>query len=403
MVLKQTPPSLISLVLTTALGALSLSVLLPTFPELGKHFEVNKQTVQMVVSIYLIATAFIQPLIGPLSDYFGRRPTLLVCIAIFVAGSLIALTANSFFVLLVGRVVQAFSIAGLVTARAVVRDIHAPERAASQMGYITMGMAMVPMVGPFIGGLLTERWGWQSPFTVLVGFGLCVIILAWIDYGETRKSAASSLSQQFKSYPQLVRSRRFWAYTGVAAFSSGAFFSILGGGPYVANEYLGIAPSEFGAWFGMLAIGYFFGNMFSGLMSEKLGMSSMMLLGNLVMIIAITVAIGFISFGFRDPLAFFLPLAFIGLGNGISLPSANAGIVSVRPNLAGAASGLGGSSMTVGGALLSVLSVYVLPEGSNPLSMLWVMLATGLAAVMCTIFVIILNRIDPLVAAREAA
>jgi DHA1 family bicyclomycin/chloramphenicol resistance-like MFS transporter len=252
-----------------------------------------------------------------------------------------------------------------------------PDEAASMIGYVTMGMSMVPMVAPMLGGFLDEALGWQAVFAFTFLFGLGVLALIWADLGETNQAPSASFAAQFRAYPQLFRSRRFWGYAATAAFASGAFFAFLGGGPWVAAEVLGMSPSALGFHFGFIAVGYMIGNFLSGRYAGRVGLNRMMLLGGLVATLGLMLGVGLFALGITTPLSFFGSVLFVGLGNGLLLPSANAGIVSVRPQLAGSASGLGGALMIGGGAALSAIAGALLGPGTGAWPLLWVMLASS--------------------------
>src|SRR5690606_16196651 len=145
---------------------------------------------------------------------------------------------------------QATSAAGVVLSRAIVRDLVEPSRAASMIGYITMGMALAPMVAPTIGGLLEERYGWQSSFLLLWFISVIAFLFILFDLSETLQTRNSSFFAQFRTYPELFRSRRFWAYVMSASFTGGQFYAFLGGGPYVATEIMHLTPSYYGMLFG---------------------------------------------------------------------------------------------------------------------------------------------------------
>lgn len=391
---NRTPPHIITLVLISGLGALSMNIFLPSLPSISAHFNEDKSIVQLTITLYLIAVALMQPIIGPFSDYFGRRPIVIFGLLGFFAGTLICIYAPNIEVLLVGRMVQALSAAGMVISRAIVRDMVGREKSASMIGYVTMGMALAPMIGPAMGGYLDEYFGWQSPFWLLFGLGIIVFAITWADLGETRKTAATSLTSQFANYPILLKSRRFWGYSLSALFCSASFFSFLGGGPYVATDYFSLSPGQFGLFFAFISVGYMFGNFLSGRYSEKMGITTMMLSGNIVVTTGILIAIAFYWYGDRNPYYFFVPLTLLGLGNGMTLPNANAGIVSVHPDLAGTASGLSGFLQIMGGATCSILAGVLLGPLSDPFPLLILMLITTLMGVCAVIFVMYVDRLE---------
>lgn len=381
---RTTPPHIITLVVIAGVAALCMNLFLPSLSAMALYFEIDYAVMQFAVSGYLAATALLQLIIGPLSDLFGRRPVMLASIAIMIAATLVCMLASDITVFMIGRVAQAAVVSGFVLARAIVRDMVPMEQAASMIGYVTMGMSVVPMVGPTVGGLLNDFSGWQSSFALLALLGAGILVLAWFDLGETNQSKSASFSQQFHAWPELLRSPLFWGYALTSTFSSGMFFSFLGGAPFVGSVLYGLTPAMLGLQFFFMASGYMLGNFVSGRYASQIGITRMMLSGNVIAIAGIVTAIALITGGAESAYAFFVPLALIGVGNGVTLPSANAGMVSVQPHLAGSASGLGGAMTIGGGAALSVLASSVLSREDGTWPLLLVMLATGLVALVTT-------------------
>jgi MFS transporter, DHA1 family, multidrug resistance protein len=383
-----TPPHIFTLVMATASSALAMNVFLPSLPAMARHFDADYSVVQLAVALYLVATAVLQLLIGPASDRFGRRPVLLICFAVFLVGTLAAIFAPTIEILLFCRILQAFSAAGMVLSRAIIRDTVGPDQAASKIGYVTMGMTLVPMIGPVIGGFLDELYGWQSTFLLTLAFGVTAFAIIWIDLGETNLRPSSSLFAQVRSYPELIKSERFWGYTLTAAFTSGTFFAFLGGGPYVASEIFGLSPSQYGFYFGFVSVGYMVGNFLSGRLSSRLGINTMLLTGNIVAATGMSVPLILYFAGYVSPASLFVPVMFVGLGNGMTLPNAMAGIVSVRPHIAGSASGLGGALQIGGGAGLSMLAGALLGPETGPAPLLWIMLASSCLGIVASLYVL---------------
>ena len=385
---RSTPPHVITLVLVASITALSMNVFLPSLPAMTEFYGTDYAVMQLSISLFLAVNAVLQILVGPLSDWFGRRPVLIGAIAMFMlatVGCIYAPTAESF---LFFRMCQAVIATGMVLSRAIVRDVVPVNQAASMIGYVTMGMALVPMIAPAIGGALDEWFGWQANFWLMLGFGAVLLGLVFIDLGETLPSRQARFTQQFRGYPALLTSYRFWGYALSAAFASGAFFAYLGGAPFVATEYFSLSPSMMGLYFGFPAVGYLLGNGFSGKFSTRFGINRMVLWGALLTVAGITVHLVAYLLGLRDPFLFFALFTFVGLGNGLVMPNANAGVVSVRPELAGSASGLGGAIMIAGGASLSALAGSLLGEGATPLPLLAVMVSTSVAG-LCAILLVL--------------
>ncbi|MFZ1469776.1 MAG: multidrug effflux MFS transporter [Paracoccaceae bacterium] len=379
---RSTPPVLTTLVLLAGLSALAMNIFLPSLPGMAKWFDVPYGVMQQSVPLYLALSAALQVVIGPLSDRYGRRRVLLWSLGLFLlasVGTLLAQTATTF---LICRMAQAVIAAGMALSRAIVRDITSDARAASMIGYVTMGMSLVPMIGPAIGGWLDDQFGWQASFALLLVLGVLVSVLVWADLGETAELRDVSLAAQIREYPRLLTSPRFWGYAMAAGFASGCFYAYLGGAPFVGTEVYHLSSSRVGLLFGLTAVGYAAGNFLAGRLSVRVGMNRMVLVGCTVTTCGLAALAGLTWAGLSGPGVFFGLTIFMGLGNGIALPNANAGILSVRPELAGAASGLGGALMIGGGAALSSLAGQLLGPGSTEMPLILLMLASSTASVL---------------------
>ena len=386
-------PATTTLVVMAATGALAMNIFLPSLPGMARYFDTSYAVVQLTVSLYLAATAVLQLVIGPLSDRYGRKPVLMVALTIFLISTLAAIFAPTIEALIVCRLFQASAAAGMVLSRAIVRDtVNHIDEAASKIGYVTMGMALVPMIGPVIGGVADEAFGWKSTFILTFGFGLLAMSLVAYDLKETNLHRSASLRAQIAAYPELLTSRRFWGYTLTAAFGSGSFFAFLGGGPFVATEMLGLSPSQYALYFAILSFGYMIGNFISGRFSRRIGNNPMMLIGNVLGVFGVLAALVLLWLGYFHAATMFGPIFFVGFGNGMTLPNANAGQVSVRPHLAGSASGLGGTIQISCGAILAFLGAALLSVEAGPQPLFLLMLASSTTAVAASFYVIYVNR-----------
>jgi DHA1 family bicyclomycin/chloramphenicol resistance-like MFS transporter len=385
---RTTPPKIVTLILMAGLSALTMNIFLPSLPGMATWFAVPYGVMQQSVALYLALSAALQIVIGPISDRYGRRKVLIGALILFLLatiGTLLATTATGF---LIFRMAQAVIAAGMVLSRAVVRDMVADERAASMIGYVTMGMSLVPMIGPVIGGVLDDLYGWKANFALLLILGLATLVLVWADLGETATLRRVSLADQVRTYPTLLASRRFWGYTLAAAFASGCFFAYLGGAPYVGDQIFGLSSTHVGALFALTAIGYAAGNFFAGRYSVRIGMNRMILIGCVVTTLGMALLALLTLLGLSGPTVFFGLTIFMGIGNGVCLPNANAGMLSVRPDLAGTASGLGGAILIGGGAALAAFAGVLLGPGSTEMPLILLMLASSVASVVAILFVI---------------
>ena len=385
-------PRLITLVSISAAGALSMNIFLPSLPAMARDFGVEYSFMQLSVSAFLAVSAALQLLCGPISDRFGRRPVVLGSFAIFLLATLGTLLARDPGWFMAFRLTQAVVTTGFVISRAVVRDMVPAEQAASMIGYVTMGMSLVPMIAPTLGGILDETLGWRASFAAMGIAGLGVMVLCAFDLGETARGGGVPLRQQIATYPALARSQRFWGYALAAVLSAGSFYAYLGGAPFVGQTVLHLSPAEVGYWFAGPSLGYALGNFISARYSTRIGMNRMILLGALICSAFLLAVLVVDLAGGLTPLMFFGAVGFMGLGNGMLLPNANAGMMSVRPELAGTASGLGGAMAVAGGAGLAGLAGALLHDDSGALPLLVIMAGSAVGSIFFILWVMIRER-----------
>ena len=382
---RSTPPHILTLILLASISALTMNIFLPSLPNIASELNSSTSILGLSVGIYLASSAVLQLIIGPFSDQFGRRPLILWSLIIFCISTLATVFVTNTAQFLILRIFQAISAGCMVLARAIVRDTtESIEKAGSKIAYVTMGMALVPMVGPAIGGLLDYQYGWEASFWLLFILGLVILIISFFDVGETLSDHNQSFLQQISTYPSLLRSKRFWGYCLSSAFVSGAFFSYLGGAPFVGNEVFGLEPKDLGFWFGAPAIGYVLGNFLSGRFSTKIGLDKMIFLGVTTALFGVSISLTISLLDHGSVLSFFGLMTLVGLGNGMSIPNATAAMMSINPKLAGTAAGLGSAIMIGGGAGLSAIANFILIPGSSeiPLIMLmWTSVFCGLCSV----------------------
>ena len=383
---RSTPPHVSTLILLAGISALNMSIFLPSLAHMAAYFETSYAVMQLSLSGYLGVTALLQIGVGPLADRYGRRPVILWAMVVFVIATIGAALAPSAEVFLAFRMLQGAVAVTMVLSRAIVRDMVPQEQAASMIGYVTMGMALVPMVGPMIGGLLDQMFGWQATFVFLTLAGIGVGVMAYLDQGETMHGSGLSFAAQIRSYPALLGSAHFWGYVLCAAFASGVFFAFLGGASLVADRVFGLTPLWAGVALGAPAIGYAAGNFVSGRYSVRIGIDRMILAGALILIAGMGISLGLALLGQSTALLFFGFCTIVGFGNGMIMPNATAGMLSVRPDLAGTASGLGSAILIGGGAALSVVAAQQLEAGTGTLPLQIIMFGlsvlTGLSILL---------------------
>ena len=378
----RTPPHLATLVFISGSGAMAINIVLPVLPVMALDLATSDATIQLVVTLFLAMTGVAQLFVGPLSDRYGRRPVLLGTTVLFVIASTICWFAPSVEWLIFGRVLQAAVAASIALSRAILRDLYDRSKAASMIGYVTMAMAVMPMIAPTMGGFIGEMYGWRANFMLMDAVGVAMLIFIWLDLGETHEPHPVSRQQQIADYRALLREPQFWGFALCAMLASGAYFAFLGGAPFVGTHIIGMRPTQLGMYFAFVAVGYVSGNFISGRYSERIGIEPMMLLGCTAASFGVALALALMSAFEPHPAYLFMPMMLVGLGNGMTLPNAAAGALSVRPDLAGSASGVAGALQIGGGAALAQMSgaLISVENGAMPLYIIMFLSSIGGAA-----------------------
>ena len=388
---KNTPPHIFTLIVLSGLGALSLSIFLSSILEMSIFFNKSYALMQLSISLYLITTAFFQIIAGPLSDKFGRRRITLFSTFIFILASIGCFFSTQFEFFIFFRIMQASIAAGFLMSRVIIRDITSENEAASMIGYVTMGMSIIPLFAPGIGGLIQMLVGWPSIFLIMSLLGLLLFLLVYRDLGETKTIKINKNKKSSVSYIYLFREVKFWGYSLTLAFSAGTFFSFLGGAPYIATKVYELNSVVSGLVMGFPAAGYFFGNYLSGKYSKLYGKDFMALRGILLVILGMFICL-LITVFYRDTPYFFFGLcSFVGLGNGLIIPNASVGILSVNENLSGTAGGIGNAIMIGTGAILASLTSYLLENQTSSSYLIIIMLLSGILS-YASFFILVLKN-----------
>jgi DHA1 family bicyclomycin/chloramphenicol resistance-like MFS transporter len=368
-------PSLLILIIVSAVGPLGINILLPSMPAMERAFDTSYGNVQLTLSLYFIGFAVSQLLYGPLGDRFGRRPVILIALVLGAIGAATTLIGGSIWVVVAGRFLQALGIGGgFVLARAMVRDLFDRDRAAGAIATITMALVVAPMFAPLIGSYLDAWLGWRGPMALMAILPLIIAVLGLRYLHETLREPQSLPSPIgiLAIFAALLRRPPFLGYTLHTGFSSAVYFSFLGGGPYVMQTLLGVSPEGYAVWFISVGLTYMVGNLFSSRYSHVFGVDRLIWIGNSIVLASTLALAGYMLVYPLTPLVFMGAVALIGLANGLNIPNGFAGAISVEPARAGTASGLAGFVQQSIGALVSFIAGAMLTTSAAPLAAVFV-------------------------------
>jgi DHA1 family bicyclomycin/chloramphenicol resistance-like MFS transporter len=328
----------------TGFGPLSTDLYLPALPGLVPYFGSDVATVQLTLSLFLVGFAVSQLIYGPVSDRFGRRPALLAGIALFIAGTVACALAPTIETLILARFVQAVgACSGPVLARAVLRDVAEPRQAARLLSYMSMTMAIAPAVGPILGGVLTDAFGWRSNFWLLFVFGAAMLVCVLAALAETNRRRNPQATQPLhllRAYGSLLGHRGFVGFAIVVAGTYSTIFAFISGSSFVLVDGFGLSPVAYGLCFGVAVIGYILGAFGAGRLAMRLGIERMVAVGTAIMLAGAIVMAGLAWAGVASVPAVLAPFIVVMAGTGLTLSSGIAGAIAPFPHMAGTASSL---------------------------------------------------------------
>jgi len=389
------PPHRFTLIALTGLSILTLNMILPALSNIARDLNADYALVSVAVAGYLAVSAVVLLIAGPLSDRIGRRPVVLGATALFIASSIACSMAENVWAFLAFRMMQAGMVACGTVAMAIVRDTSSPRESARILAYIAMAMALAPMLGPVIGGIVDTAFGWRAVFWCYAAAGAAMFVLIWVDLGETLDRSKTPAASTLHNMASLLGEPRFWAFAICSAFSVGAFFTFLTGVPLVAETAFGVTSAETGFFIGSITAGFMFGSFLSGRLGPKYQLTTMMMAGRITAFTGLSFGFGLLLVGWVSPFVFFGATIFVGIGNGLTLPSNNVGVMSVRDGLSGTAAGLHSAFMMAVGSVLTMVAGVTIARWAEPQVLIGLMLAIASVALASAFWARRLERDHP--------
>lgn len=341
-----------------AFAPLALDLYLPALPALSSDLGASTTSTQLTLTACLLGLAVGQLLAGPVSDSRGRRLPLLIGLAGFTVVSLLCALAPSVWALIALRFLQGLGGgAGVVIARAVVRDRHSGLEAARVFGLMMMVTGVAPILAPTLGALVLHLTSWRGTFAALAVLGGLIFVTTLIGLPESLPPArrrVGGLAETLSVFRTLLHDRSFVGYAASAAFPFGAMFAYIGGSPFVLQEVYGLSPAGFGVVFGVNAIGITSASLVSTRLVRRIGPRPLLRIG---LIAGSVGAAAFLASIVIDAgLAAFLASLFVVVAAiGFIAPNATALALADHPDASGSASALLGMSQLAVGAVAAPL------------------------------------------------
>ncbi len=243
----------------TAIGPISTDIYLPSFPALSAEFGASAAAVQRTLAASFLGMALGQGFYGPISDRFGRRVPLCLGMGLFAVASIGCALAGDIVGLTWLRLLQALGgCAGVVIARAVVRDLTEGPAMLRLMSQLMLVFALAPILGPVLGGWLLTHFGWRAIFWLLTGYGLTMVLAIALLLPESlpqEQRMRGGVAEAMGTYLRLLRDRRFIGQVLAGTLPLAGMFAYIAGSPFVFMQIHGVAPDHYGFYFGANAAG----------------------------------------------------------------------------------------------------------------------------------------------------
>ncbi|MFE7098631.1 Bcr/CflA family multidrug efflux MFS transporter [Streptomyces erythrochromogenes] len=372
----------------TALPPLSMDMYLPALPQVTDVLNSPAATIQLTLTACLAGMALGQLVIGPMSDKWGRRRPLLVGMVVYVLATAICALAPTAELLIAFRLLQGLAgAAGVVIARAVVRDLYDGDEMARFFSTLMLISGAAPIVAPLIGGQVLRFADWRGVFVVLTGVGAVLTLLVWRGLGETlppERRHTGGVGSALRTMRGLLGDRVFTGYTLTGGFAFAVLFSYISASPFVVQEIYRASPQTFSLLFGLNSVGLILVGQINGkLLVGRVRLDKVLAVGLAVVLVSAVSLLLMATGAFGEvgltPIAGALFVLMSAMG--IVLPNTNAQALMRTPHAAGSASALLGTSSFLVGAIASPLVGIAGEDTAVPMAL--VQLVCAVLSVSC--------------------
>jgi DHA1 family bicyclomycin/chloramphenicol resistance-like MFS transporter len=273
-----------------AIGPFTIDAYLPAFPAIARALGASQLEVQQTLTAFLLPYAFMTLWHGAISDTFGRRRVVLICLVLFAFASAACAFATRIEHLWLARALQGLtSGAGIVVGRAVIRDLLHGAEAQRLMSHVAVMFSLAPAIAPIVGGWVFAVFGWRAVFGMLVVFGAALFLACHFLLPETlppeQRHSLHPVSLS-KAYWQVFTRPEFLLLAGALALIFNGFFVYVLSAPVFLMQHLGVTPQAFAWMFVPTVAGTMAGSYLSGKLAGRLSQHRTVALSFAIMLAA---------------------------------------------------------------------------------------------------------------------
>ncbi|SHJ00682.1 MFS transporter, DHA1 family, bicyclomycin/chloramphenicol resistance protein [Roseomonas rosea] len=345
------------LALITFSGTVGMYLFVPALPGAAIDLGATTGAMQLTVSLYVLGLALGQPVYGPLSDRFGRRPVLVGGLVLYTLAGLVACLAPNAEVLIAARLFQALGgCAGLVLGRAIVRDTSEAKLAAQRLALLNLMVTVGPGLAPLLGSAVVATAGWRVALVLLCLLGVANLAFTWRLLPETGlRDAPPDGPTLVRDYLRLLGSPVFLGYAVCGGCMTTASYAFFGSAPFIFRE-LGRPEHEAGIYLALLIIGISIGNWLASRLIARAAIDRVLRLAGAVSLAATVALLAVVLAGWLSVASAMGCMFVFTICVGVGGPSALAQSISLNPRVVGSASGIYGFIQMAVGALCSGLA-----------------------------------------------
>jgi len=353
------PPTWV-LSLGAGLAPFAVTLVAPAIPAMAIDLKADSNTAQLVLTTLLLSIAVGQLIAGPLSDRFGRKPLFLGGAVAYCVAGFGAVLSDTIEGIIFFRVIQGLGAAAAVAmSRSIVVDFYGRDRAAGVMSTIIAMMAIIPVFGTSLGGILTDLVGWHGSFFMLALTGLILTIFVGTQIQETHKPEhVFTFKDALIGYRELLGTERFLASALTTAFQTAVFFAMMGFIAY-SFERMSISPKEFGVWMATTSVGYVIGNLANKRLLKRCPIEIITLVGAIASLTCLLVMELWHNAAPNSPTGLAIPMLLVGLSNGVIIANSIIMASSAIPRLRGSATGLVGAMQMGAGGIAGTVAIWL--------------------------------------------
>ncbi len=349
---------------------------LPSMPSIQQSLVASHSAVKLTLAVYLLGMA-IGPLIcGPLTDHYGRRPILLLALAVAVMGSIVCVFAKSIQILILGRLIQSLGTGGIkCLGRTILSDLYKREARARISSYLGLIISTFVCLAPIVGGYIQAAFGWRANFVLLLALMLLSWLLTWLFIPETKQQLTCEkvrLAHAFAKYRSLITNWHFLCFPILTGLSFSGIMAYSTLAPFLFQKILSLSPIHFGWLSIIITCSIIIGALTNILLLKYITIVRAIFYASIFELMAALLMLALGLAGQLNIWAILLPIALFNIAANTLFSNSYASGIHLAQQTPGAGTAIYSSMQVLLAGLVSTLASFVLQHNQLPLAYIFV-------------------------------